>query len=150
VLGFGGILPVVATKNLRMVGGSTLEFKPQLVGQTPCDCPTRRDWSGSIQPAGPPCPEAGDDPSGLGHWSWIRLKGQGTLITQVIAVYHPCFLDGPLSTYQQHCQGLMQNNQCDCPCKAILADLQTKILAWQEAGDSIILLTDFNKDVCLP
>jgi len=94
--------------------------------------------------------KAGDNPSGLGHWSWIQLKGKGAQITWAIVVYCPCFSDGPLSTYQQHCQGLMWTNWSDCPWKAILTDLQIEILAWQEAGNSIILLMDFNEDVRLP
>jgi len=38
----------------------------------------------------------------------------------------------------------------ECPRKAILSDLQVELNEWQEAGDRIIILTDFNEDVQLP
>jgi len=50
--------------------------------------------------------KAGDDPTGLGRWSWIQLQGKGRQITHIVALYHPCSSNGPLSTYQQHCRGL--------------------------------------------
>jgi len=53
-------------------------------------------------------------------------------------------------TYQQHCRGLAKLSQTDCPRKAILSNLESKILLWQEAGNATIVLTDFNKDVRLP
>jgi len=53
-----------------------------------------------------------------------------------------------LSTYQQHLHALGQL-KCDiCPKKAILDDLAKEITAWQEAGDTIIIAADFNKDIC--
>ncbi len=67
-----------------------------------------------------------------------------------MALYHPCFSDGPLSTYQQHCRGLAKLGRTECPHKAILRDLESEILAWQDhTGDEIIVLMDFNEDVHL-
>jgi len=37
----------------------------------------------------------------------------------------------------------------ECPCTAILSDLESAILTWQEASDEIIILTNFNEDVRL-
>jgi len=71
-------------------------------------------------------------------------------ITCVIAVYHPCPSDGLLSTYQQHSHALAQLRWMECPRKAILSNLQVELADWQEAGDRIIVLTDFNEDVQLP
>ncbi len=87
---------------------------------------------------------------GLGHWSWIRLTGKGHQITQIVALYRPCPSDGPLSTYQQHCRGLAKLNRNDCPQDAILHDLASEVLLWQEAGNVIIVLMDFNEDLWLP
>jgi len=55
-----------------------------------------------------------------------------------------------LSTYQQHCRGLAKLDQSGCPRAVILQDLQGEIAAWQDAGEEIIVLTDFNDDVRLP
>jgi len=65
-----------------------------------------------------------DDPTGLGHWSWIKLKGKGAQIMRIISLYWLCFSDGPLSMYQQQCHGLAWQNHIDCPRKAILMDLE--------------------------
>jgi len=86
----------------------------------------------------------------MGQWSWIRLQGKGNQITRVIALYCPCPLDGPLSMYQQHSCSLAKLGQNECPCKAILSDLESELLSWQEAGNMIIVLTDFNEDVQIP
>jgi len=94
--------------------------------------------------------KAGDDPTGLGRWSWVRLKGQGGRIIRIIALYRPCRSDGPLSTYQQHCRGLTKLNRNECPRAAVLTDLTLEVRNWQEEGDEIILLTDFNEDVRSP
>jgi len=59
-------------------------------------------------------------------------------------------LDGPLSTYQQHCRGLAKLDRSECPRQAILQDLEVAVAAWQDAGDEIIVLTDFDDDVQLP
>ncbi len=94
--------------------------------------------------------KAGDDPTGLGRWSWVRLKGQGARITWIIALYRPCRSDGPLSTYQQHCRALSKLHRNECPREAVLTDLASEVRNWQEEGDSIIILTDFNEDVRSP
>jgi len=91
--------------------------------------------------------KAGDDPTGLGRWSWIRLTGKGHQTTQFVALYCTCYSDGPLSTYQQHCHGLAKLDRNDCPREAILSDLASEVRSWQDAGEAIIILTDFNKDI---
>jgi len=62
-------------------------------------------------------------------------------------MYRPCFLSGPLTTYQQHMWGLTRLNHFECPRKAILADITKEIKQWQDLGDHILLLTDFNDNV---
>jgi len=93
---------------------------------------------------------SGDDPTGLGCWSWIKLKGKGAQITRIILLYRPCFSDGTLSMYQQHCQGLAWQHCTECPQKAVLTDIEKELQQWQEDGEHIIILMDFNEDVSLP
>jgi len=59
----------------------------------------------------------------------------------------PCVLHGPTTTYQQHVQHLSNSNQFECPQDAILLDITKEIKSWQEEGDHIIVLTNFNKVV---
>jgi len=61
-----------------------------------------------------------------------------------------CFRQPIINVYQQHCCGLAKMGHSECPRKAILIDLESELVSWQEAGDSIIVLTDFNEDVWLP
>jgi len=116
------------TKNPRMVGGSPMKSRLQLIRATPWGGSTGGDWHSSFNQLAHHAQKAGDDPSGLGWWSWIRLKGKGTQITRIIAVYHPCSLDGPLSTYQQHCCGLAKLHRSKCQWQAILNDLEQELL----------------------
>jgi len=65
-------------------------------------------------------------------------------------MYQPCFSNGPLTTYQQQSRGLTRLNRFECPQDAILADITKEIRQWQEMGDQILLLTDFNDDITAP
>jgi len=62
-------------------------------------------------------------------------------------MYRLCKADGALSTYQQHLCTLGQLKHNTCPKTAILEDLAKEITSWQEAGDMVIIATDFNKDI---
>jgi len=91
--------------------------------------------------------KAGDNPSRLGWWSWIHLKGKGKQITRIIVVYQPCTFDGLLLTYQQHCHGLATQGCSKCPHKVLLTNLAQELRSWQDEGNCVIILTDFNEDV---
>jgi len=62
-------------------------------------------------------------------------------------MYHPCFSKGPLSTYQQHIQKLSQMCQYECPHNELLKDITKEMHTWQDKGDHLIVLMDFNDDV---
>jgi len=62
-------------------------------------------------------------------------------------MYCPCKSNGPLMGYQQHIQKLTSLNRFKCPREAILMDLAKEINLWQEEGNHIVLLSDFNDDV---
>jgi len=44
---------------------------------------------------------SGDDPSGMGRWSWVQLQGREQFTICIVSFYHPCYLTGPSTTYQQ-------------------------------------------------
>jgi len=62
-------------------------------------------------------------------------------------MYHPCFSTGPLTTYQQQVHQLNKLQRFECPRQAILTDIAKEILGWQESGNHVMLLTDFNDAV---
>jgi len=89
----------------------------------------------------------GDDILGLGCWCWTRLRGPNGFYIRIISMYHPCFSKGSLSTYQQHVRKLSKMCRYECPCKELLKDITTEMHAWQDDGDHLIVLTDFNDNV---
>jgi len=37
----------------------------------------------------------GDDPTGLGRWMWMRIRGPRGFFLWVVSIYCPCFSNGP-------------------------------------------------------
>jgi len=89
----------------------------------------------------------GDDPLSLGHWCWVALRILHSHHVWIILMYWPCKAVWALSTYQQHLWTLGKLKQDLCPKQAILDDLAKEITAWQEAGNMVIIVTDFNEDI---
>jgi len=150
LLGSSRLYAQVATVNERLVGGYTMEFRIQPPRETSHHSSTGGTGIAVFNRLTHHAQKAGDDPTGLGHWSWLRLQGKDHRITRIVALYRPCCSDGPLSTYQQHCRALSKLSQNECPREAILCDLASEVKKWQDDGDSIILLTDFNEDIRQP
>ncbi len=89
----------------------------------------------------------GNNLMGLGWWYWTWIQGPHGFFLCIISMYCPCVLHGPTTTYQQHVRHLTNSNRFECPQDAILLDITKEIKSWQEEGDHIIVLTDFNKVV---
>jgi len=89
----------------------------------------------------------GDDTTGLGRWSWVRLRGQENHHLRIVAVYCPCKSNGHLTTYQQQIRGQSIHEPFMCPRKKLLQDLQAQIIEWRSDGDQVIILADMNDDV---
>jgi len=89
----------------------------------------------------------GADVLGLGRWCWTRIRGPNGFHIRIIVMYRPCFSTGPLSTYQQHVRKLSQLHRYVCPRNELLTDISKEMHLWQDEGDHLIVLTDFNDDV---
>jgi hypothetical protein len=87
------------------------------------------------------------DPSKLGRWSWMRLRGKSNLTLHLATVYHPVVSAGATSAYQQQRQWLYSKDIDTCPRAALLSDLATSITEWQQEGDQILVISDFNEYV---
>ena len=65
----------------------------------------------------------------------------------MFTVYRPCTTTGGKSCYVQHVRHYVKNTEnCD-PRSALMADLREDVLKGCAAGDSIIIMGDFNADV---
>jgi len=91
--------------------------------------------------------QPGDDPLGCGQWCWTQLQGPEGFFLWIVTMYWPCFSMGPQTTYQQQVQRLTKLQCYENPWDAVLIDIAKEIQTWQEFGNHIILLTDFNNDV---
>jgi len=86
---------------------------------------------------------------GFGWWSWIILLRKGGSDHACGIGVSGMFLNEPLSTYQQQVRGLACLCCNECPWAVILMDLENEIHQWQEGGENLILMTEFNEDVRL-
>jgi len=92
--------------------------------------------------------QAGDDGSGLGRWSWVCLWGKQDRKICIISLYWPCPSCRHLSTNQQHiCWFSSQGKNCK-PWDQIFTDLIESIQEWQMQGNQVIVVGNWNKDVC--
>ena len=91
----------------------------------------------------------GRDPTGLGRWCWLRLRGKGGSHFRVISAYRPVLnKSDDFSCYnqQQYYFGT-QGDHDICPRKQLVKDLQKEIEEWTTAGDDVCFGTDFNEDI---
>ena len=87
----------------------------------------------------------GRDPTGLGRWSWITIKGHQCNI-QIISAYRPCYSQGPETVYAQHTRYFHRTQINPDPRQQILTDLTDALSTWTQQGDLIILCIDANDD----
>jgi len=89
----------------------------------------------------------GDDPTGMGRWSWNRLRSTNRAWFRLVSLYRPCASSGPLSTYQQQIRGLAAAKRTINPKAAVITDLCGEIAKWQNDGESVVMATDLNDNV---
>ena len=92
---------------------------------------------------------SGRDPTGLGRWVWVRLRGYDNRMITVVSAYRPCYnITDDNSTYAQH---LHYNDMkrprpiLTCPRDNILTDLEVDLAKFHEQGDQIHLTMDTNE-----
>ena len=91
------------------------------------------------------CTEVGFDDTGLGRWSWVLIKGKQRCTTRFITVYCPGKPGGPSTVNAQQLSHLQKE-----PISQFWDDLAQNIAKWQVAGEQLILMGDWNKDVVGP
>ena len=88
----------------------------------------------------------GSDASGLGRWSWMKITGKHDYTTRIVTVYSPASSGrGVLTVYTQQLTHLGTD-----PIEAFYEDLGASILKWQENGEQLIIMGDWNEDIQSP
>jgi len=72
----------------------------------------------------------GDDTTGLGHWSWVCIRGKDNHYLRLVVTYCLCKANGHLMTYQQQIRGQLQDGPIMCLRKKLLQDLQAQVIKW--------------------
>jgi hypothetical protein len=90
----------------------------------------------------------GADPKGLGRWVWHSMRGKNQRIVRIISAYRPVCNEVNIgSTWNQQQFHADIHNIAGNPHDRWIADLESSIVEWINAGDSIILMVDLNEDV---
>jgi hypothetical protein len=94
--------------------------------------------------------QMGKDPTGLGRWLVMTVKGSNGSQTRIVCGYNPCYNRNPNSSisYQQH-RGylLMQQKDLTCLRTNFCKDLMAQLRRWQQDGDKLIVCLDANEDI---
>ena len=90
----------------------------------------------------------GEDPSGLGRWVWLRLRGHRGSHVRIFSAYRPVHNPrDPGSVWSQHWDFLLASDPPrDCnPRQAFLTDLSAALQTAYAAGDQILVALDANE-----
>ena len=92
---------------------------------------------------------AGVDRTGLGRWSWIKIKGKHNHVTRIICAYQPCTSKRTSlsSVGAQHRRYLRNKGIKDCPRLAFRKGLTAKLSKWIRAKERLILFLDANENI---
>jgi hypothetical protein len=94
--------------------------------------------------------DQGQDITGLGRWSWLRLKGKQGHHLRIVSAYRPVTGgSGPGTVHAQHERYLGLHDRDKEPRAAFYTDLMQEVATWKALGDHIIIGIDANEDVRL-
>ena len=84
---------------------------------------------------------SGQDSKKLGRWSWVRVTGTQDCATRFVTVYCPkCSGKGTNTVYAQQLEFLHKD-----PTASFWEDLAREIEEWQNKGDQLIIMGDWNE-----
>jgi hypothetical protein len=86
----------------------------------------------------------GVDETGLGRCCWMQCVGKNSKSTRIISVYAPHQPTGPESVGSQHRMYFNSVGRDASPVDAFWTDLSRLIRKWTEAGESVVLLANWN------
>jgi hypothetical protein len=90
----------------------------------------------------------GGDATGLGRWTWARIRGKGGMVLRYASVYCPCEnKSGKIAVWTQQKTYLQTHNDDRDPRKAFMEDLKKDIKQWIAEGDQVLICGDLNHNV---
>ena len=89
--------------------------------------------------------DSGFDATGLGRWSWVLLSGKQRCVTRFVTVYCPTKSFGPSTVYTQQLTQLKTD-----PIARFWDDLAKEIHTWQQKGEQLVIMGDWNEEVAGP
>jgi hypothetical protein len=93
----------------------------------------------------------GGDPTGLGRWTWARIRGKGGMVLRYASVYCPCEnKSGKIAVWSQQKIYLQNHNDDRDPRQAFMEDLKRNIQQWIDEGDQVLIGGDLNHDILSP
>ena len=83
----------------------------------------------------------GVDPTGLGIWSWICVRGKYNQLTRFVSCYRPVHsVSGTGGTWSQHIQYYQSEGiQDPNPHTLVVEELYSNTKSWMEDGDHVVL-----------
>jgi hypothetical protein len=88
------------------------------------------------------------DPTGLGRWTSLAIKGPSNHIFRIVSAYFPCDnATGETTVYTQHKEYLREVKRTIDPRKAMMEDFGKTLLLWSERGEKVIVFADSNDDI---
>lgn len=95
----------------------------------------------------------GTDPTGMGRWSFITMKGVGDILVTFVTAYRVCITtkeaSGEKTAFQQQ-HRIWQSRyptRPNDPRKQFILDLQLWISQMKDLGHDIVLMMDANEDI---
>jgi hypothetical protein len=89
----------------------------------------------------------GQDPKGLGQWSYIKISSKKTSMI-IVTAYRPCATQGPQTAWMQQWAMLRETGEKNPdPIKHFYRDLETQLQEWKNQGSHILLMIDANEHV---
>jgi hypothetical protein len=91
--------------------------------------------------------EKGQDPKGLGRWSFMRIASRKASLI-IITAYRPCTSTGPSTVWMQRWSLLREaGERTPDPIKSFYQDLESTLLDWKNKNYEILLMIDANETV---
>lgn len=94
-------------------------------------------------------PTSSADPTGLGRWISLAIKGASNHTFRMVSAYFPCDnATGETTVYAQHKEYPRKVKRTTDPITAMMEDFGKTFLLWTEQGEKIIVFADSNDDIC--
>jgi exonuclease III len=90
----------------------------------------------------------GGDPTGLGRWTWARIRGKCGMVLRYVSVYCPCEnKTGKIAVWTQQKTYFQIHNDDRDPRRAFMEDLKMHVKQWIKDGDQVLVCGDLNHSV---